>query len=217
MPGRSDPETYLRLACERTLLTEDSGRGIREGFEGAVIRRVLTAAGTLPAEAGLHVLEEYRLAMALRGGHRGHMFKHGQAMVQTQRQRLSAQRVVVGDHDFERGNDRWRLERLIFADDGCQLKLSGTDLAGARPSRHHMVMGRPGPHGRPSRTICKDRVLRNPADIQPFSGLTAAVSIAPAANSWTADNRSACVGIRVHSDSNPLLLSGCDRLKPKRE
>ena len=148
VPGGSDPETYLRLACERTLLAQDSGRGIHEGFEGAVIRRVLTAAGALRAEVGLHVLEEYRLAMALRGGHGGHMFMHGRAVEQTQRQRLSAQRVVVGQDDFEHGTDRWRLERLLFADDNCQLKLSGTDQARARSSgRHHMVMGRPGPHG----------------------------------------------------------------------
>jgi hypothetical protein len=142
----SEPETYLRLACERTLLAEDSGAGIGEGFEGAVIRRVLSAAGALPTEVGLHVLEEYRVAMALRGGHVGHMFMHGQSMEQTPGQRLSAQRIIVGPHDFERGKDRWTLERMLFADDGCHLKLSGIDLAGARGGgRPHMVMGRPGP------------------------------------------------------------------------
>ena len=146
MAGSSEAETYLRLACERTLLAEDSGRGIRDAFEGAVIRRVLSAAGALPAEVGLHVLQEYRLAMAFRGGHLDHMFMHGQSTEQTPRQRLSAQRIVVGQHDFERGKDRWTLERLLFADDGCHLKLSGTDLDGARGGRrHHMVMGRLGP------------------------------------------------------------------------
>lgn len=73
---------------------------------------------------------------------------HGRAMEQTPRQRLSAQRIVVGQHDFERGKDRWRLERLLFADDGCHLQLTGTDLAGASGSgRRHMVMGRSGPQG----------------------------------------------------------------------
>lgn len=107
-----------------------------------MIRRVLSAAGALPAEVGLHVLEEYRLAMALRGGHRGQM--HTRARGQTPRQRLSAQRIVSAQ-DFEHGNDRWRLERLLFADDVIQLKLSGTDTAGARRSMgQHMAFGPPG-------------------------------------------------------------------------
>jgi hypothetical protein len=69
---------------------------------------------------------------------------HTRARGQTPRQRLSAQRIVPAQ-DFEHGNDRWRLERLLFADDVIQLKLSGTDTAGARRSMgQHMAFGPPG-------------------------------------------------------------------------
>ena len=78
----------------------------------------------------------------------GRMLMHQRVMGQTPRQRLTAQRIDSSRHEFEHGNDRWKLERLLFADDGCHLNLSGTDMAGAQAiSGHHMMMGRPGPQG----------------------------------------------------------------------
>ena len=61
----TDPETYLRLAFERTLLSQGPGNPMLEGFEGAVISRALTAAGTLEQETAQKVLDEYELARAL--------------------------------------------------------------------------------------------------------------------------------------------------------
>jgi hypothetical protein len=151
VPKSTDPETYLRLACERTLLSVDSGNGMPGAFEGAVISRVLGAAGTLPAQVGLDILDEYQLAMVLRDGRRGRMLMHRQAMAQVPRQRLSVQRVVVGDRDIEHGKDRWTLERLLFADDVCHLTLSGAEPAGAsRSARRAMTMARAVAGGRPN-------------------------------------------------------------------
>ena len=61
----------------------------------------------------------------------GRMLMHQRVMGQTPRQRLTAERIDSSRHEFEHGNDRWKLERLLFADDGCHLNLSGTDMAGA--------------------------------------------------------------------------------------
>jgi hypothetical protein len=209
--GGSEPETYLRLACERTLLAEDSGRGIRDGFEGAVIRRVLSAAGALPTEVGLHVLEEYRLAMALRGGHMGHMFMHGRSKEETPRQRLSARRIVVGQHDFERGKDRWTLERLLFADDGCHLKLSGTDLAGARGGGgHHMAMGRPGPQ-RPNQPNPQTITL---SDDQGTTVTAQLGSSGWGGGTWQADYTS---GQTLSADTRWIELDGTRLELPQRQ
>jgi hypothetical protein len=146
VPTRTDPETYLRLACERTLLAEDSGRGMSDVFEGAVISRVLSAAGTLPKGVGRSILDEYQLAMALRESQRGHLLMHQRAMANVPRQPLSVQRVVVGERSVEHGTDRWTLEQVLFTDGASRLQLSGTDPAGvSRGTRRHMGLVRLGP------------------------------------------------------------------------
>jgi hypothetical protein len=152
VPPSTDPETYLRLACERALLTADVGRGMPTGFEGAVISRAFIAAGILTGEVGVGILDEYQLAMALRDGRRGHMLMHRRGLAQAQRVRLSVQRVVVGEHDFEHGKDRWTLERLLFADDVSHLSLSGTASAATpRNVRGGLTMARAAPHGMANR------------------------------------------------------------------
>ena len=135
-----------------------------EGFEGAVISRVLSAAGTLPAQVGLDILDEYQLAMALRDGRRGRMLMHRQVMAQAQRQSLSVRRVVVGDRDFEHGKDSWTLERLLFADDVCRLNLSGAEPAGAsRSAQRAMTMLGAAPGGRPNQPNPATLVLTDDA------------------------------------------------------
>lgn len=150
VPRSTDPETYLRVALERTLLSQGRGNPIGEGFEGAVISRALTAAGTLDHETAQRVLDEYELAMALRQPQRGRTLMHRRsAASQQERQRFSTERVTVCDRDFEHGNEQWTLGRVLFADDATQLDLSGVGPPGKRgnPRRHGMVRSAPG--GRP--------------------------------------------------------------------
>ena len=149
VPKRTDPETYLRLAFERTLLTQGSRNPMLEGFEGAVISRALTAAGALEADAAQRVLEEYELAKALRlpGPHR-HMLLHRSSLAQGQRQRFSTERVAVCDVDFQHGNEQWVLDRVLFGQHSTRLDLSGSGPPGKRgnPRRHHVMGLAPAPH-----------------------------------------------------------------------
>jgi hypothetical protein len=129
----ADPETYLRLACERIVLSGVRNNGPQVGAETGVISRACIAAGTLDEATANQVLDEYALAMALRDQHRGRMLRHhrvGRAPVEGQR--LSAHRVAVCECHFDRGDQHCILERVLFADDATHLDLSGTDPTGQR-------------------------------------------------------------------------------------
>src|ERR1700722_9092726 len=126
----TEPETYLRFAFERTLISQGSGHPMLEGFEGAVISRALTAAGTLDQETAQRVLDEYELARALRQPQRAHMLMHRRSIAQGQRQQFSAERVVVCDRDFQHGTEQWTLERVLFGDDAARRDLSGVGPPG---------------------------------------------------------------------------------------
>lgn len=146
VPRSTDPETYLRLAFERTLLSPRSGNPMFEGFEGAVISRALTASGTLDQETAQKVIDEYELARALRQPQRGRMFMHRRALAQGQRERFSAERVAVCDRDFEHNNEQWSLERVLFGHGSTRLDLSGVGPPGKRgnPRRHGVMQPMPG-------------------------------------------------------------------------
>ncbi len=150
--GRStDPETYLRLACERILLSRSRNNGMQDGIGPAVIGRALAAAGTLGREAAHSVLDEYELAMGLRSQQRGRMLMHRRSMVRGERQRLSVERVAVCACEFERAGAPWNLERVLFTDEATHLDLTGTGAAGpgGHPVRrgglvrHNMATGPP--------------------------------------------------------------------------
>lgn len=161
VPRNCDPETYLRLAFERTLLSHGSGNPMQEGFEGAVISRALTAAGTLDQETAQRVLDEYELARALRQPQRGRMLMHRRSMAMSQRQRFSTERVAICDRDFEHGNEQWTLLRVLFSDDATRLDLSGVGPPGKRgnPRRHSAMRSLPGgmaPHPHPQTLALAD-------------------------------------------------------------
>jgi hypothetical protein len=153
VPRNTDPETYLRLACERILLAGGRSRGMHDGDDTAVISRACIAAGTLDEATAHGVLDEYALAMALRAQQQGRMRMHRRALAAIEGQRLSAQRVVVCDCHFERADEHWTLERVLFADDATHLDFSGTDpstwqgVNHRRGMGHNMAMGpRQHPH-----------------------------------------------------------------------
>ncbi len=149
MPTSTDPETYLRLALERTLLSQGPRNPMMEGFEGTVVSRALVAAGTLAQDTAQRVLDEYELATALRQPQRGRMLMHRRSMAQGQRQRFSTERVAVCDRDFEHGNEQWTLGRVLFADDATRLDLSGVDPTGKRGNPRRRGLVRPAPGGVP--------------------------------------------------------------------
>lgn len=163
MSARIDPETCLRLAFERALLSPTPGSPMLEGFEGAVISRALTAAGSLDRDAAEGIIEEYDVARALRQPQRGRMFMHRRSMAQAERQRFSTERVAVCDRDFEHNHEPWTLERVLFAHDSTRLDLAGVGPPGKRgnPRRHGAL--RPMPGGMASRphpqilTLADDR------------------------------------------------------------
>jgi len=152
VPKSADPETYLRLACERVLPSEGRrNNGPQSGGETAVISRACIAAGTLDQARAHQVLDEYALAMALRDQHRGRMLMHRRrARAPVEGQRLSAHRVAVCEFHFERSDQHWILERVLFADDATHLDLSGTDPAGQmfNQRRRGGLVG-PGPRAMP--------------------------------------------------------------------
>ena len=165
-----DPETYLRLSCERTLLSQDRRNPMVDGFEAAVISRALVAAGTLDQETAQGVLDEYGFAMALRDPQRGRMLMHrgswSQASVSGSRR--SGWQLATGE--FGHGNKRWTLERVLFADDATHVDLSGTGSPGGRwgsgtshglrsPARRCVHLSNPIPRRSPSQTI-RARLLR---------------------------------------------------------
>jgi hypothetical protein len=162
MTSCTDPETYLRLACERVLLSPDRQRSQMEGNEVAVIGRALVAGGLLADERVQDVLEEYVAALGIR--EQSGWWNVRRTGTREARRRLSAQRVVVCNIDFDDADERITLERMVFADDATHLDLSGTG-----PSHHgrsagvssQFVAGRSsGPSGlghRQPLTICDDR------------------------------------------------------------
>ena len=142
---RADPETYLRLAGERILLTQGRGNNMPEGSAMAIIGRALIAAGALDAEWTRSVLEEYSLAMALRL-HGGRMRMRHLAPGRAQGSRLSAQRVVVCALSFDEAGEHRTLHRVLFAEDTTHLDLSGIGAPGQASISmgpvHHMRMMR---------------------------------------------------------------------------
>jgi hypothetical protein len=147
MARTTDPETYLRLACERILLAQDWNKGIPDDAEATVIGRACVAAGTLDQATAHAVLDEYAFSMALRDGRRGHMFMHGRILVRGDGQRLSAHRVAICDDVFQQGDQQWVLERVLFADDATHLDLSGVapmGFPGNQRRRSGLVRPAPG-------------------------------------------------------------------------
>ncbi len=139
MARPTDPETYLRLACERLLLSQDLRSGARQGGEVPAVGRALIAGGLLDEERVRAVLEEYALAFGLReygGWWHLHRMQQGAA----EGQRLSAQRVVIGTFDLSDADERATLERVVFGDDRTELDLSG--VTSSRQDRSAMAFRR---------------------------------------------------------------------------
>ena len=158
----ADPETYLRLACERILLARDPNRGMWDDVEATVISRACVAAGILDQLTAHAVLDEYAFSMALRDRQRGHMLRHQRLLARSQGQRLSAHRVAVCDREFPQGDQQWILERVLFADDATHLDLRGTAPMGPQGSPFRgraAARSAPGvmhPHPHPQTLVIED-------------------------------------------------------------
>jgi hypothetical protein len=122
--GGADPETFLRLACERLLLSRHRRGGLQQGGDAPVIGRALIAAGLLERAEVDALLEEYLFAFGLRE-QGGWWHTHRMGVAVGQGRRLSAQRVVAGQLAFGAGDERMTLERVVFGDDETEIELSG--------------------------------------------------------------------------------------------
>jgi hypothetical protein len=155
-----DPETYLRLACERILIGQNNSR--QDMAEAGVIGRACVAAGTLDQVTALGVLDEYRFALALRDQHFHHLRMYRGFRAPGERQRLTAQRVAVGIPRFQRDGQQWFLEKLLLAEDGTHLDMSGTNPEDAmtNPRRRgglvHRAQGSMPHHPFPQTITVKD-------------------------------------------------------------
>jgi hypothetical protein len=147
-----DAETYLRLACERELLSGESQGSLGGLF---VVGRALIAAGSLEEDMVRDVLGDYGFAASLRGSH--HMWHMGLQRHSDEAVPLAVRRVVSCDLEFENGGEEATLTRIVFQAEGTKLSLVGIGTrtparrlplhAGMRAAfmRQHMVMGQRGP------------------------------------------------------------------------
>lgn len=136
-----EPETYLRLAWERIVLSGESGRGSIDTSAVTAASRALVALGALGSDRAAAINEEYQDALRLRGGGVGHFFLP--QLPPEQRTELSVRRIALCAVDFVAGTTPMTLTQVIFTDDAVALDLSGTEDAGPRPTvvwRTH-VMG----------------------------------------------------------------------------
>jgi hypothetical protein len=169
---RTDPETYLRLACERLMVSQDRRGGSQQGGELPVVGRALMAGGLLDDERVHAVLEEYAFAFGLREqGGWWHM--HHMSAPEARGRRLTADRVFVGHLEFGDSGERRTLERVVFGEDQTAFDLSGVTSTRQGPSamalrRNHMfrrTLGPPGLVPGGALTVGDDRGTTTPATV----------------------------------------------------
>jgi hypothetical protein len=138
---RTDPETYLRLAWERIVLSDEHRRGSNDTNAVSAASRVLVAARGISAERVAAIDEEYQDALLLRLGNMRHFFFP--RLASQRRIELSVQRVVLLSADFVTGSAQMTLTQVVFTDDSTMLDISGTDEKGTSPA----LLRRPGVMG----------------------------------------------------------------------
>jgi hypothetical protein len=138
---RTEPETYLRLAWERIVLSEERRRGSNDTNAVSAASRVLVAAGSISPDQAAAIDEEYQDALRLRAGNMRQMFFP--RLPPQPRVELSVRRVVLLSADFVTKTAPMTLTQVVFTDDSTMLDISGTDEKGMTPvlRRPARVMG----------------------------------------------------------------------------
>jgi hypothetical protein len=172
MGSATEPETYLRLTCERMMAGDPShGRNLGGGDVPAV-GRALVAAGRLDEETVLAIVDEYALAMGVRGGHR---FPLMRSLGPEPPADLSSHRVVPGDFEVISGDQRMVIGKIVFTEDKVELQATGTLSSSdgpARPGRGRMRgFAAMGPRTQPARlALVDDRGVTATASAHGWSG-----------------------------------------------
>ena len=154
-------EAYLRLACERLLLSGGARHG-PGNFEIDPVGRAFMAAGLLDRDEVTGILTEYAMALKLRGEN-GFMFASGVDPGAGPGRRLTVKRVVVGDLEFGDEEHRMTLRRIVFGEENTELELSGLESGNRpgpgrlRPGRFPMHMVQHGPIHPGSMSVRDDR------------------------------------------------------------
>ncbi len=125
----TDPETYLRLACEHVVLTHDRDKGYPPGADAAAVGRAFIAAKILEEGKVRSVLDEYAFAITLRlpGGHSGgnwRSYRHMQRIfdgVTLSSVRAVPCHIPIGGTDNSR-----TLDWVHFGENHTRLDLFGT-------------------------------------------------------------------------------------------
>jgi hypothetical protein len=140
MGTTNESETYLRLTCER-MIGGDPRRGWPQpGADVGVVARALKAAGDLEEDAVLAVVDEYDLAMSLRGGS-GFRFLHSRG--QEPRVDLSSQRVVFANFEVTvPGDQRMVIRKIVFTANNVAVQTRGP---GSPPGGSNVLSGAPIP------------------------------------------------------------------------
>lgn len=117
------PETYLRLAWERALLSAD-GHGNARLADAPVAGRALVAAGVLDEAMVLGVRDEYLAALRMRADNMALHLTMMRSATGKCRQ-LSAARVAFGDFEIGEQPGQLVVQQVTFADDAVHLELYG--------------------------------------------------------------------------------------------
>lgn len=157
-PAAVEPELYLRLVGERTLLDHDEHGQWGQGDLGAAAS-ALVAVGILPVAVAVAVVGDYQLAAGLRGDRHSRMM-HGQPPATAVTEAPAAPVVAVcrpapvppdtaaGGADGAAASWAWDVHHVVFSDSETVLTVSATTPPPWERDNQQWVPGRPHHAGR---------------------------------------------------------------------
>jgi hypothetical protein len=167
-----DAELYLRLAGERALLGEHDHNGGPQDSPLTAAARALVAADAIATSQAQQVLDDYELALMLRGQERmRHRMMRRQATRRHQRPPeqqaatpLQSRRIVSCDRVIEQPDGTMHVRHVILGEDLTKIAVTFRSTQTSAPRRRRgsarmMMMGGPGPGrgGPPRVTLTDDR------------------------------------------------------------
>lgn len=137
-----DPETYLRLVCEKAMAGDPHRGRPAEGADIGTAARALMAAGLLDEPAVQAVVDEYVTAAGLRGSRPWSRFRRAGG---GERRSLSCRRVAPGPFEVDTEGRRVLISKVVFTDTDTQVHASGIGGRATGPGRPPGFSVRPHP------------------------------------------------------------------------
>lgn len=154
--GTTEPELYLRLLGERTLLARDDRGHWGQGDLGAAAS-ALVAVGLLPMAVAVAVVEDYQLAIGLRGDRRAWMMRSQPPTAPVIEAPTAP--VVAGcrpaSPPADDGSWAWDVHHVVFGDSEAVLTVSSTTTPPWERGQRY-VPGAPPPGRTPALGIADD-------------------------------------------------------------